>query len=143
MRTVRFETPEAVFQFTFEDVVTVLHNRASGDEATELMDFLAVQPGDVIEIAQEKKSFLYAALALLSSNKGHVYCKTCAREYQTSELKSFQVGAGENPLKVKVGYRESLLKRILVRQKRMPLLGGKGYRCPKGHELVGLVTWRT
>jgi hypothetical protein len=143
MRTVKFETTDAVFSFSLEDVVTVLKGRASEDEATELINFLAGQPGDVIEIPQEKKSFVFAALNLLASNKSTVFCKACAREYQTSELVSFEVGAGENPFKVKVGYQESLLKRIFGRQKRTPLFGGKGYRCPEGHEVIGLVTWRT
>jgi hypothetical protein len=143
MKTVRFETTDTVLQFTLEDVVTVLKSRASEDEATELMDLLTVQRGNVIEIPQEKKSFLFAVLHLLASNKGNVFCKVCGREYQASELVSFPVGAGENPLKVKVGCGESLLKRVFVRQKRMPLLGGKGYKCPEGHELISLVTWRT
>jgi hypothetical protein len=143
MKTVKLETTDAVFSFSLEDIVEVVKSRASDDESSELMDFLAVQRGDVIKIPQDKKSFLYSALALLASNKGSVFCKTCGIEYQASELISFPVGAGENPLKVKVEYRESLLKRILGRQERMPLLGGKGYRCPDGHEVIGLLTWRT
>jgi hypothetical protein len=134
MKTVRFETSDAIFQFTYEAVVEVLHNRASKDEATELIKSLTAQSQDVIEIPQEKKSFLYLILVLLASNKGSVLCKTCGREYQASELASFPVGAGESPLKVKVGYPGSLLKRILGRGKRMPLFGGKGYRCSRGHE---------
>jgi hypothetical protein len=144
MRTGRCETPEAVFSFSLEDVVTVLKSRASVDVVTELMGFVAAQPGDVIEMPQEKKTFLYLALALLASNKGNVLCKACGgNEYQAGELVSFPVGAGENPLKVKVGHRKSLLKRIFGRPKRMPLFGGMGYRCPEGHEVLGLVTWRT
>jgi hypothetical protein len=64
-------------------------------------------------------------------------------EYQVSGLVPFDVGGGENPLKVQVGYRKGLLKRILGQEKRVPLFGGKGCRCPGGHELIGLVTWRT
>jgi hypothetical protein len=143
MRIVRFETSDAVFSFSLEDIIEVLKSRASDDEATETMDFLKVQTSDVVEIPQGKKSFLYTALALLVSNKGSVFCKTCGMEYQANELVSFPVGAGESPFKVKVGYRESLLKRLLGRQKRVPLFGGKGYRCPEGHEVLGLVTWRT
>jgi hypothetical protein len=143
MKTIRFETPDAVFQFTYEEVVTALKSHASGDEATELTDFLAVQQGNLIRIPQEKKSFQFAVLDLLASNKGTVFCKACGRKYQASELVSFPVGAGENPLKVKVGYGQSLLKRVFGRQKWMPLFGGKGCKCPEGHELIGLVTWRT
>jgi hypothetical protein len=143
MRTVRFEMTDAVLQFTLEDVVTVLKSRDPEDESRKLINFVAVQQGDVVEILQEKKSFLLAVLDLLASNKGSVFCKVCGREYQAHELTSFPVGAGENPLKVKVGYRDGLLKRILGREKRMPLFGGKGYRCPEGHELIAVVTWRT
>jgi hypothetical protein len=143
MKTVRFETADAVFQFTLEDVVEMLKGHASEDEATELLDFLPIQRGDIVEIPQGKKSFLYAVLDLLTSNKGTVFCKICGREYQANELIAFSVGAGENPLKVKVGYRERLLKRLFGRQRRVPLLGGVGYRCPQGHEVISLVTWRT
>lgn len=79
MKTVRFEMTDAAFQFTLEDVVKVLKGRDPDDEGNQLVDFLAVQPGDVIEIPQEKKSFLFAILALLASNKGNVFCKTCGR----------------------------------------------------------------
>jgi hypothetical protein len=143
MKTVRFATTDAVFSFSLEDVTVALKGIVTGDEANELMDFLTVQQGDVIEIPPENRSFLYLTLNLLASNKRTVFCKACRREYQAHELTSFPVGAGENPLKVQVGYSESLLKRILGRQKRVPLFGGKGYGCPEGHELIGLVTWRT
>ena len=143
MKTVRCEAAEAVFSFSLEDVVEVLKSRDPDDEAKQLMDFLTAQIQDVIQIPQEKKSFPFAVLHLLASDKGTVFCKICGREYQASELTSFPVGAGENPLKVKVGYRESLLKKFFGRPGRMPLLGGKGYRCPEGHEVIGLVTWGT
>jgi hypothetical protein len=143
MKTVRCEAAEAVFSFSLEDVVEVLKSRDPDDEAKQLMDFLTAQSQDVIEIPQEKKSFLFAVLHLLASDKGSVFCKVCGVEYQASELVSFPVGAGDNPLKVKMGYQESLLKRILGRGKRMPLFGGKGYRCPEGHALIAAVTWRT
>jgi hypothetical protein len=143
MKTVRFETSDAVFQFTFEDVVKVLRSHASEDDAAELMDFLSAQNQDVIEIPQGRKSFQYTILDLLTSKESNVFCKACGREYHANELPSFPVGAGENPLKVKVWYQKSPLKRILTRRKRMPLFGGKGYRCPEGHELIAVVTWRT
>jgi hypothetical protein len=67
MKTVRFETADAVFSFSPEDVLEVLKSHASEYEATELMDFLAAQCKGVIDIPQEKKSFLYTALDLLVS----------------------------------------------------------------------------
>jgi len=45
MKTVGFETPDAIFRFTLEDVVTVLNSRVSEDDARELINFVAVQKG--------------------------------------------------------------------------------------------------
>jgi hypothetical protein len=143
MKIVKYETVDAVFQFALDDVILVLKGHVSDDETKELINFLTIQQGDVVEIPQEKKSFLYLVLDLLASNKGRVLCKACGKEYQASEVVFFPLGAGENPLKVKVGHPDSLLKRLFGRQKRMPLFGGKGYRCPEGHEVIGVVTWRT
>ena len=81
MKTVRSETAEAVFSFSLDDVVEMLKSHASGDEATELMDFLTVQQGDEINFPQEAKAFLYVALDLLASNKGRVCCKACTSNY--------------------------------------------------------------
>ncbi len=111
MKTVRFETTDSVFSFSMEDFSAALKGIATEDAATELLDFVAIQPGDVIQIPQEKRSFLFAILHLLASNKGTAFSKACGREYQAHELASFPVGAGENPLKVQVRYREGLLKR--------------------------------
>jgi hypothetical protein len=132
MKIVKRETAEAVFQFALEDVVDVLKSHASEEESKELMDFVSIQAEDVIEIPQGKKSFMFAILDLLASDKGHVFCKACGREYPANELVSFPIGVGENPLKVKVGYRESLLNRILGRQKRVPLFGARGISVQKG-----------
>ena len=143
MKTVRFETAEAVISFSLEDVTAALKGIMTEDGDNELMDFLTVQQGDVVEIPQDKKSFVFLTLDLLASNKGIVFCKACGREYQARELISFSLGAGENPLKMKVGCRDGLLKRILGRQKWLSLFGGREYRCPQGHKLIELVTWRT
>ena len=143
MKTVRFETPDALFSFIFEAVIEVLERHSTYDDAKELMDFLNLQNGDVVEMPQEKKPFHYAILDLLASNKGNVFCKACNKTYQANDLISFPVGARENPLEPNVGSQESLLKRIFGKTKRLPLFGGKDYKCPGGHELIGLVTWST
>jgi hypothetical protein len=96
------------------------------------MDFLNVQREDVIEIPQENRWFLYLALDLLALNKGNVFCKTCAREYQANELASFPVGARESSLKVKVGYRESLQRGFLDDKNGCILLGARGIDVRRG-----------
>jgi hypothetical protein len=62
-------------------VLEALKNHASEYESTELMRFLTVQRGDIVEIPEEKNSFLYLILDLLASTQGTVFCKACGREY--------------------------------------------------------------
>jgi hypothetical protein len=143
MRAARFGTTDAVFQFALEDFVMGLKSRVAWHESNELIEFQIAHSQDVVEISQEKKSLLFVALDLLASDEGSLFCKVCGKEHQASELVSFPVGAGENPLTAKVGYWEIVLKRIFGRPGRMPLFGGKGYQWPEGHELISLVTWRT
>jgi len=74
--------------------------------------------------------------------KGVVYCKACKRYYQAKELKRVVVGHGESPFSVDVRGR-GWLRKLFGKKQRLPLFGGRGYQCPEGHELIGLVTWRT
>ncbi len=48
----------------------------------------------------------------------------------------------DSPLSVDVK-GSGFLRALFGRKKRLPLLGRKGYQCPEGHEVIGLVTWRT
>jgi hypothetical protein len=143
MRTLKFETTDAVFQFALEDFVMGLKSRVAWHESNELIEFQIAHSQDVVEISQEKKSLLFVALDLLASDEGSLFCKICGKEHQASERVSFPVGAGENPLKTKVGHPGGMLRRLLRRQRRLPLFGGKGYQCPDGHELISVITWRT
>jgi hypothetical protein len=66
----------------------------------------------------------------------------CKRYYEEKELKRVVVGHGESPFSVEVKGR-GLWERLFGKRRRLPLFGGKGYQCPEGHELIGVVTWRT
>jgi hypothetical protein len=90
----------------------------------------------------EQYRFAYLALDLTVQGKGVVYCRACKRYYEAKDLKRVVVGHGENPFSVDVK-RSGWLKRLFGKKRRLPAFGGKGYRCPKGHEMIGLVTWKT
>jgi hypothetical protein len=142
MRKISYESEEGIFNFHQEDVIETLQSFDT-DETRELIDFLESQPGDKVIIPRDNRLFPYAVLKLLDRGKGNVFCKACRKQYEPGNLQPFTLAAGESPFKVGVQRREGLLKRILGKPKRLPLFGGKGYRCPEGHDLIGVVTWRT
>jgi hypothetical protein len=144
MRETYFETENAIFQFYYADVVERLsyfESTLGATEATTMGTFL-VSPDHSIKISGEQCRFAYLALDVIEQGKGVVYCKPCKRYYEAKDLKRVVVGHGESPFSVNVKGR-GLWKRLFGKKQRLPLLGGKGYRCPEGHELISLVTWRT
>ena len=145
MTTVSYDTATARFNFEIEDVVKVLEHfslKEKGGDSQELLEHLKAQSGGSILIPKEKSYFGYAVLDLLREGKGTVYCKPCDRAYEPKELVAVKVGAGESPLKVTAHYPGGWFNRIFRKRRRLPLFGGKGYECPKCHELIGMVTWR-
>jgi len=144
MREVYFETENGIFRFYYDDVVERLSYYESTfgtAEATTLRDLLS-HSDQSIKIPSEHYRFAYFALDLLEQGKGVVYCKACKRYYEGKQLKRVVVGHGESPFSVNVKGR-GWMRRLFGKRQRLPVLGGKGYQCPKGHELIGLVTWRT
>jgi len=36
------------------------------------------------------------------------------------------------------------IKKLLGKKQKLPgMSGGRGYRCPEGHDLISTITWRT
>ena len=144
MREVYFETETAILRFYYDDVVERLpyYESAFGTaEAASLRDLLS-RSDHSIRIPPQQSRFAYFAVDLIEQGKGVVCCKVCRRYYEAKELKRVVVGHGENPFSVNVKER-GLWERLFGKKQRLPLFGGKGYQCPGGHELIGLVTWRT
>jgi hypothetical protein len=142
MPTVSYETDEGIFLFERKDAVDALKDLDSPD-AMELIKYLESQTGDTKEIPQDKDFFSYAVLKLFDQGKGSVHCKICGKEYQSRKLKSFTLGAGETPWRVKTRWKRSLFRRVFKGNERLPLFGGKGYKCHRGHTLMSVITWRT
>jgi len=144
MPEVYFKTENAIFRFSYDDVVERLpyYESALGTaEATTLWDLLASSDHS-IRILREQYRFAYFALDLIEKGKGVVYCKACKRYYEAKELKRVVVGHGESPFSVDVKGR-GWLRKLFRKTQRLPLFGGKVYQCPVGHEVIGVVTWRT
>lgn len=85
----------------------------------------------------------YTALQLLDSGEGQATCLLCRKTYAAEHLTRFVIGAGDSPFKVP--YRPAGIRDSLFGSKRRmhSMLGGKGYRCPAGHQLISMITWVT
>jgi hypothetical protein len=144
MRKLYFETDYAIFRFPHDDVVERLPYYESSIGMTEAttMRYLVSQSDRSIRVPDGEYRFAYLALDLIEQGKGVVYCKACNRYYEVKELKRVAVGHGESPFSVDVKGR-GLWRRVYARKQRLALFGGKAYRCPEGHKLIGVVTWRT
>jgi len=144
MREVYFETENGILRFYYDDVVEKLSYYESTfgtTEATTLRDLLS-QSDRSIKVPDEQYRFAYLALDLIERGKGVVYCKACKMYYGAKKLKRVVVGHGESLFSANVKGR-GWLRSLFGKKQKLPVFGGKGYQCPKGHELIGLVTWRT
>lgn len=86
----------------------------------------------------------FVVLILIEHNKGSVICKTCNETYRPDQLKPITVGHGRSPFQIVDQKKGGIFRKLFKRRiKRMGMFGGRGYECPKGHELISVVTWRT
>ncbi len=93
---------------------------------------------------EQKSYFRFIILGLIPDNKGSVFCKACRESYRADELARFLVGHGRSPFGANVLQKEGVFKNIFRRKRRNPsMCGGEGYRCPGGHDLIWMITWRT
>jgi hypothetical protein len=144
MREVYFERENAILRFYYDDVAERLpyYESAFGTTETVKLRDLLSQSDHGIRVSREEYRFAYLALDLIEQSKGVVYCKACKRYYEAKELKRVVVGHGESPFSVNVKGR-GFWRRVFGKKQRLPLFGGRRCQCPEGHELIGLVTWRT
>ena len=147
MSTVIFETEKAAFKFDLQDVSASFQDDSSlgsHKDNVELAMFLELSSDPVIDIPKDKKFFRYITLDLLKKGKGSALCHMRKERYPATDLQSHPIGAGENPLRLKIRRKGGILKRIFRKKIRWTgMMGGKGYQCPEGHELISMVTWVT
>jgi len=146
MRTVIFETQNAIFKFELPDVISHLkyYSDQNVRQATELLKTISLSSSEVINI--ESDYFGYVVLNLIKSDKGSVFCKSCQKTYLPRQLQSIPVGFGKSPFEVNLKEEGGIVKRIIKnlfrrRRQRMSMMGGEAYDCPEGHDLISMITW--
>jgi len=145
MSTVIFEIEKAIFHLNLRDVFASLQDYSSCGrvkDAADLVNILEASSSEPKSIPSEKGFFGYILLDLFSKNKGSVFCKVCQKTYPAKEVLFHRIGFGDNPLAVNQFRKGGILGRIFGRKiKRVRMMGGKGFRCPEGHELSSMITW--
>ena len=147
MNTVIFKTEDVIFQFDRKSVMECLEHRKTLYGIKELdliLDAISSQPEKAILSLEEHQHFGFIALELLVAGKGSAFCKNCGKRYRFHQLKAFTVGPDETTFKVNTGKKGGF--KSLFRRKPKPsfgMYGGKGFKCPEGHELIFMISWIT
>ena len=147
MRTVVFETDNAIFYFELSDAICQLKHYSEKDvyEATELLRTISSSSSEVINI--ELNYFGYIVLNLLKEGKGSVLCKPCQKIYMPSQLLSMPVGFGKSPFEINIKEEGGIVKRIVKnlfgkkKPKITSMRGGIAYACLEHHVLISMITW--
>ena len=146
MRTVIFETENALFQFDRKDVevhLGILATEYGVDEADTILKRIAIPSDKPILIEAEHEYFGHIVLDLIGAGKGSVTCEVCGRSYKPNLLKPITIGHGKSPFKINIQKKEGIKNLFIKKRKQPAMFGGKGYECPVGHELISMITWRT
>ena len=146
MSTVILKTENAVFEFSRKDVMehlSLLITEHNDERFTKLLELIKTSGEETILIPKEHDHFGYVAVDLIDAGKGSISCKSCDKIYKASQLESLVVGHGRSPFDLNIKPR-GRIKNLFKRKMKMPaMFGGKGYRCPEGHQLISMITWRT
>ena len=145
MDTVSYEAENAVFHFDLDDVAESLSgSETRTEEMNGLLNHLLSSSDEPIKIPRKYGCFGYIALDLIKGGKGSITCKICNKVYQPDQLKSITVGHGKSPFSVNLNTKGGIIKRLFGKRQKLPgMFGGRGYKCPQGHELIAMITWRT
>ena len=141
MKIVMFENPNAIFDFELPDVIDSLkyYSDQNVHEATKILDAISSCPSPTIKVTSDY--FGYIVLDLVKADKGHVYCKVCKEMYDPSQLRSIPLGFGKSPFSINLEEKGGMIKKLFGKKQRITGRGGEAYDCPKGHELIGMITW--
>jgi hypothetical protein len=144
VETVTYRTDHAIIVFEIQDVIgplTELSRDYQNQDAQSLLENLAAAPGDPFQIPLDSHIFRHLAVQLLDSGEGQAICHLCNKTYSADQLTKFPIGAGDSPFNVRIK-PEGMLKSLFQRKRHMPgMFGGKGFRCPAGHDLISITTW--
>ena len=145
MTTVIFQTKNAVFQFGRKDVearLEILETEYGVDEADAILRRISI-PSDESKLLQMGQEYFgYIALELIGAGKGSVTCKICKKMYEAQNLKPITIGAGKSPFSINTGEKRGI-KSLFEKRKNPSMFGGQGFKCPTGHTLIAMETWKT
>ena len=144
MKTVIFQTENAEFRFLQKDVkerIISMRSQYDPDEITQLTELISTRHSEIILSSCDHYYFRYVGLDLISEGMGTVTCKICNINYNACQLTQFAIGHGKSPFntnqKQKGGFS------LFEKKKNPSTFGGKGFKCPEGHTLISMETWRT
>jgi len=144
MKTVIFQTENAVFRFLKKDVkerLVSMHSQYKPDEISQLTELISTRHSEIILSSYDHHYFGYVILDLISEGMGTVTCKICNKNYNACQLTQFAIGHGISPFntnqKQKGGFS------LFGKKKNPSTFGGKGFKCTEGHTLISMETWRT
>ena len=141
MKILMFENLNAIFEFELPDVIDRLkyYSDQNVHEATEILDAISSCPSSTIKVTSDYFGFI--VLDLIKADKGHTYCKVCKETYDPSQLTSRPLGLGKTPFSINLKEEGGFIRRFFSKKQRITGRGGEAYDCPKGHELIGMITW--
>jgi len=144
MNPVIFQTENAVFKFALKEMkehLIVSESEYNPDEVAQLLKLISTDSDEIILVSADIPYFGYVVLNLIGSGKGIVTCKLCGKTYDASQLKESAVGHGKSPFDIKQKQKGGFS--LIGKRKNPSMFGGKGYKCPDGHVLISMETWRT
>ncbi|RJR43950.1 MAG: hypothetical protein C4576_13590 [Desulfobacteraceae bacterium] len=146
MRSVVFSTESASFTFPLPEVTQHLNlheSRFNIKESREILSFLSSSKEQTGIVPESLDSFQYFVLDFIGSGIGNVLCNSCYCTYAARSLISQELGNGANPLRPKIHTKGGMFRvfTLLRKRKRVGMIGGEGYTCPQGHELINVITW--
>ena len=144
MNTVIFQTENAVFEFALKEVkerLIVPESEYNPDEVFKLLDFISTKRDKAISISDGHDYFGFVVLDLIGEGMGKVTCKICDKVYDTGQLKEITVGHGKSPFDINQEQKGGIW--LFEKRKNPSMFGGKGYKCPAGHALISMETWKT
>jgi hypothetical protein len=144
MKTVIFNTENAVFKFNKKEVRDHLFGKGSEyapDEVPQLLELISTDSDETILNMDDNNYFGYVAMEFIGFRKGEATCKLCGKTYDAGQLKESAIGHGKSPFDIKQKQKGG--NRLLEKRKNPSMFGGKGFKCPAGHTLISMETWRT
>jgi len=144
MNNVIFDTENAAFKFNQKEVRDHLIGEKlefAPDEVSQLLKLISTDGDETILDSDNHNYFGFVVLELIGSGVGKVTCKICRKTYDANQIKEFAIGHGKSAFDINQEQKGGF--RLFEKGKNPSMFGGQGYKCPAGHELISMETWRT